>query len=59
MARRPRIHFPSALYHVIAQGTQKQDVFLNKGDYYSLPFSQRGRYYQRGYCQDRKSNSKG
>jgi len=30
MARRPRIYFPGALYHVIARGNQKQDIFLDE-----------------------------
>ena len=33
MARRPRIHFPSALYHVIARGNRGQKVFLDDSDY--------------------------
>jgi len=33
MARRPRIHFPNALYHVIARGNQRQDIFLDEQDY--------------------------
>ncbi len=33
MARKPRIHFPGALYHVIARGNQKQKIFLDVQDY--------------------------
>jgi len=33
MARRPRIYFPGALYHVIARGNQKQDIFLDENDF--------------------------
>ena len=33
MARRPRIHFPGALYHVITRGNQKQGVFLDEKDF--------------------------
>jgi putative transposase len=33
MARKPRIHFPGALYHVIARGNQRQDIFSNGSDY--------------------------
>jgi REP element-mobilizing transposase RayT len=33
MARRPRIHFPNAFYHVIARGNQRQDLFLDEKDY--------------------------
>ena len=32
MARRPRIRFPGALYHVIAKGNRRQDVFLDEQD---------------------------
>jgi hypothetical protein len=28
MSRRPRVHFPGALYRVIARGNQKQDILL-------------------------------
>ena len=33
MARRPRVHFPNALYHVIARGNQRQDIFFDEKDY--------------------------
>lgn len=33
MARKPRIHFTDAFYHVIARGNQKQDIFLNEVDF--------------------------
>ena len=33
MARKPRIHFPGAFYHVIARGNQKQTIFLDEGDF--------------------------
>jgi len=32
MARKPRIHFPGALYHIIARGNRRQGIFLNKKD---------------------------
>jgi REP element-mobilizing transposase RayT len=32
MARKPRIHFPGALYHVIARGNRKQGIFLDEKD---------------------------
>jgi REP element-mobilizing transposase RayT len=32
MARKPRIHFPGALYHVIARGNRRQGVFLDEKD---------------------------
>lgn len=33
MARKPRIEFEGALYHVITRGNQKQRIFKNKEDY--------------------------
>jgi len=32
MARKPRVHFPGALYHVISRGNQRQDIFLDEKD---------------------------
>ncbi len=32
MARKPRIDYPGALYHVILRGNQKQKVFLDDKD---------------------------
>jgi putative transposase len=32
MVRKPRIHFPGALYHVISRGNQRQDIFLDDKD---------------------------
>jgi REP element-mobilizing transposase RayT len=32
MARKPRVHFPTALYHVIARGNQRQAIFLDEKD---------------------------
>ena len=34
MARKQRIHFPGALYHVILRGNAKQDVFFEDCDRY-------------------------
>jgi putative transposase len=33
MARKPRIHFPGGLYHVIFRGNSGQDIFLTDADY--------------------------
>jgi REP element-mobilizing transposase RayT len=33
MARKPRIHFPGALYHVITRGNRRQGVFLDQKDF--------------------------
>lgn len=32
MARRPRVEYPGAFYHVITRGNNKKDIFLGKGD---------------------------
>ena len=32
MARKPRVHFPGAFYHVISRGNQRQDIFLDDKD---------------------------
>lgn len=32
MARKPRIHFPGALYHVISRGNQRQEIFRSASD---------------------------
>jgi len=33
MAWKPRIHFPGALYHVIARGNKGQKIFRDDQDY--------------------------
>jgi len=33
MARKPRVHFPGAFYHVIARGNRLQKIFLDDRDY--------------------------
>jgi REP element-mobilizing transposase RayT len=33
MARKPRIHFPGALYHVIARGNRGQKIYRDDSDY--------------------------
>ena len=33
MARKPRIEFNGALYHVVARGNRKENIFRTKGDY--------------------------
>ena len=38
MARKPRIHYPGAFYHVILRGNDGQDIFYTKTD--------RSRFYQ-------------
>jgi len=34
MARKPRVHCPASLYHVIMRGNAGQDIFFNDGDRY-------------------------
>jgi putative transposase len=34
MARKARIHYPGALYHVILRGNARQDIFIDDGDRY-------------------------
>ena len=33
MARRARVHFPGALYHVISRGNQRQRLYKDDEDY--------------------------
>jgi len=33
MARKPRIHYSGALYHVIARGNQRHDIFISEADF--------------------------
>ncbi len=33
MARKPRVHFPGAFYHVIALGNRGQKIFRDVQDY--------------------------
>ena len=32
MARKPRVHYPTALYHVIMRGNARQDIFFDYED---------------------------
>ena len=32
MARKPRLHYPAALYHVILRGNGGQEIFFNQED---------------------------
>lgn len=32
MARKPRIEYPGAFYHIIARGNKREDIFLDQGD---------------------------
>ena len=36
MARKPRLHYPGALYHVMLRGNGGQDIFFDPGDRYHL-----------------------
>jgi len=33
MARRPRVHFPGALFHVISRGNQRQRIYKDDEDH--------------------------
>jgi REP-associated tyrosine transposase len=33
MSRKPRVHFPGAVYHVISRGNQKQTIFEDRNDF--------------------------
>jgi putative transposase len=33
MSRKPRVHFPGAVYHVISRGNQKQTIFEDRDDF--------------------------
>lgn len=33
MPRRPRVHIPGALYHVISRGNQRQKIYKDDVDY--------------------------
>jgi len=44
MARKPRLEFPGAFYHVIARGNNKQKVFLDEKDYGT--FLERLKFYK-------------
>jgi putative transposase len=46
MARKPRIHFPGAFYHVIARGNRRQKIFRDNKDY-QLYLSFLGEYKDR------------
>lgn len=53
MARKPRVHFPGALYHVIARGNQRQKVFrsdLDRARYLELLSRYQKRYRFRLYA---------
>lgn len=36
MPRKPRVHFPGALYHVLSRGNNRQKTFLSPNDYKSF-----------------------
>jgi putative transposase len=55
MARKPRLHYPGACYHVILRGNARQDVFFNDADRYRFYlFVQEGierfGYRVHGFC---------
>ncbi|NOY53815.1 MAG: transposase [Deltaproteobacteria bacterium] len=48
MARKPRVQYQGAFYHVIARGNQRQKVFLDDEDYQQ--YRNRLITYQKRYC---------
>lgn len=36
MARKPRLHVPHALYHVILRGNARQDIFFTPADRFAF-----------------------
>lgn len=53
MARKPRIEFEGALYHVVARGNRKEDIFHSKNDYeryLDLLSRYKARYHYRLYA---------
>lgn len=53
MARKPRIEFEGALYHVVARGNRKENIFRSKGDYeryLDLLLRYKERYHYRLYA---------
>lgn len=59
MARKPRIHFTDALYHIIARGNQRQGVFLDDKDFETYLFllsEYKSRYRFRLYAYALMSN---
>ncbi|MCR3921693.1 MAG: transposase [Firmicutes bacterium] len=38
MPRRPRIHYPGAIYHVIARGNNQKNIFVDAADYLKYLF---------------------
>jgi REP element-mobilizing transposase RayT len=55
MARKPRIYYPGALYHVILQGSGAQEVFVQNGECQPLEAliaegTERFRYRVHAYC---------
>ncbi len=47
MARKPRIEFPAAFYHVISRGNQRQAIFHESSDY--LTYTEQLKHYKTRY----------
>src|SRR3972149_4602146 len=47
MARKPRIEFPGAFYHVVSRGNQRQNIFHDKSDH--LAYLNRLEHYRKKY----------
>ena len=56
MARKPRIHYPGAFYHVILRGNGGQDIFFSKWNLPHVSVSYGDLQYFYIYCYDIKSH---
>lgn len=55
MARKPRVHFPGAFYHVMLRGNNKKQIFFSEEDrkyFYFLVQDgiEKYKYYMHGFC---------
>ena len=55
MARKPRIHFPGAFYHVISRGNRRQNIFREYSDYerylqFLAEYKERYRFFLYAYA---------
>ncbi len=55
MARRPRVEYPDAFYHVIARGNKREDIFLEDGD--RKKFLEKLEEYKKRYISYKTINS--
>jgi len=46
MARKPRIEYPGAFFHIIVRGNNREDIFRDRADY--LRYLEKARLFLRG-----------